>query len=64
MYGQRQVRGDDGEEDRRTHLRASRRPDGGQAQDDHDHLRLPHARRHVLGEEGHAKVTFNLLTTG
>ena len=45
---QRQVRHHVGEDDRRAGVRPARGPDGGQAQDGHDRLRQPHARRHEI----------------
>lgn len=42
--GQRQVRHLDGAQDRRQDLRAARRHHRGEAEDDHDRLRLPHGQ--------------------
>ena len=48
IYQQRQVRHHAGEDDRGAGVRPARGPDGGQAQDGHDRLRQPHARRLCL----------------
>ena len=48
LFQQRQVRHHVGKDDRRAGVRPARGPDGGQAQDGHDRLRQPHARRHEV----------------
>ena len=51
LHEQREVRDHDGEKDRRSGLRVAGRPYRGQAQDGHDRLREPHARRHVINDD-------------
>jgi hypothetical protein len=48
MHVKRQVRRDDGPHDRRPRLRPPGGHHRGQAQDGHDRLRQPHARRHEV----------------